>query len=54
MAVLAYVPKLKRCLGLAFSEHFLHFHIVTKFQCHTFFLSQNIKQNVLLSFYLNN
>ena len=26
----------------------------TKFQCHTLFLSQNIKQNVLLSSYLDN
>ena len=25
----------------------------TKFQCHTLFLSQDIKQNVLLSFYLD-
>ena len=27
---------------------------MTKFQCHAFFPSENIKQNVLLSFYLDN
>ena len=27
---------------------------LTKFQCHTFFPSQDIKQNVYLSFYLDN
>ena len=27
---------------------------LTKFQCHAFFPSENIKQNVLLSFYLDN
>ena len=63
MAVLFYLPRLKRSLGLAFGANFLHdfFHknvpylILyqwTKFQCHTFFPSQDIKQNVLLSSYL--
>ena len=63
MAVLGYLPKLKRDLGLAFGAHFLHFSIKnvlylslyqwTKFQCHTFSPSQDIKQNVLLSSYLD-
>ena len=63
MAVLGYLAKLKRGLWLAFGVHFLHdfsieiFHILhqwTKFQCHTLFLSQDIKQNVLLSSHLDN
>ena len=29
-------------------------HLWTRFQCHTFFPSQDIKQNVFLSSYLNN
>ena len=60
MAVLGYLAKLKRGLGPAFGAHFLHdfsikifFCLIlyqwTKFQCHTFFSSQNIKQNMLLS-----
>ena len=59
MAVLGYLPKLKRGLGLAFGEHFLHDFSIkaflqwTKFQCYTFFPSQDIKQNVLLSSYLD-
>ena len=50
-------------LGLAFGAHFLHdfpqnvFYLIpyqlAKFQCHTFFSSQYIKQNVLLSSYLD-
>ena len=63
MAVLFYLPRSKRSLGLAFGAHFLHdvFHknvpyLVlyqwTKFPWHSFFPSQNIKQNVLLSSYL--
>ena len=57
MAVLGYLPKLKKDLGLAFGTNFqLIFHKNfpysmlyqwTKFQCHTFFPSQDIKQNVL-------
>ena len=63
MIVLGYLPKLKRSLGLAPGAHFLYdfFHKnvpylilyrLTKFKCHTFFPSQDIKQNVLLSSYL--
>ena len=58
MAVLCYLPKLKRGLGLAFGEHFrddfstkmfliLILYQWTKFKCHTFFPSQDVKQNVL-------
>ena len=65
MAVLGYLAKLKRGLGLPFGAHFLHDFSIkkvpylilyqwTKFQCHTLFLSQDIKQNVLLSSYLDN
>ena len=64
MAVLGYLPKLKRGLGLAFGAYFLHDFFYknvpylilcqqTKFQCHTFSPSQDIKQNVLLSSYLD-
>ena len=60
MAVLGDLPKLKRGLGPAFGAHFLHdfsikifFYLIlyqwTKFQCHTFFSSQDIKQNMLLN-----
>ena len=65
MAVLEYLPKLKKGLGLTFGAHFQHnfsnknvpyliLYIWTKFQCHTFFPSQDIKQNVSLSSYLDN
>ena len=64
MAVLGYLAKLKRGLGVAFDAHFLHDIFVknipylilyqwTKFQYHTFFLSQDIKRNMLLSSYLD-
>ena len=63
MAVLGYIAKLKRDLGLAFGAHFPHdFSIkmslfntqtIEKFQCHTLFLSQDIKQNAPLSSYLD-
>ena len=64
MAVLGYLEKLKRELWLVFGAHFLHGFSIknvpylilfqwTKFQCHTLFLSQDIKQNVSLSFYLD-
>ena len=64
MSFLGYVPKLERGLGLAFGAHFLHdfFHknvsyliicLWAKFQCHTVFPSQDIKQNVLLSSYFD-
>ena len=53
MAVLGYLPKLKRDLEPAFGAHFLHdFYIKVfliyyfidrqNFQCHTFFPSQDI------------
>ena len=64
MAVLGYLPKLKGGLKLAFGAYFLHdfsikmfFYLIlyewAKFQCHTSFPSQDIKQNVLLSFYID-
>ena len=64
MAFFSYLLKLKRDLRLAFGAHFLHdfFHKIvsylilyqwTKFQCHDLLLSQDIKQNVLLSSYLD-
>ena len=56
MAVLGYLPKLKRGLGLASDAHFCMIFqetcslfnalSIAKFQCHTFFPSQDIKQNV--------
>ena len=63
MAVLGYLPKSKRSLGLVFKAHFLHdlfiknvpyfiLYQFTKLQCHTLFSSQGIKQNVSLSSYL--
>ena len=61
MAVLGYLAKLKKGLRIAFGPYFLHDFSIklilyqwTKFQYHTFFLSQDIKQNVLLSSYLDN
>ena len=36
------------------SVPYLILYQLTKFQCHIFFLSQDIKQNVLLSSYLDN
>ena len=65
MAVLGYLPKSKRDLGLAFGAHSLHVFfdknipllilcLWKKLQCRTFFPSQDIKQNVLLSSYLDN
>ena len=60
MAVLSYLPKLKSGLELAFGAHFLHdfstnvsyliLCLWTNFQCHTFFPSQDIKQNVKFLF----
>ena len=59
MAVLGYLPKLKRSLGVAFGAHFQHdffFHKnvpylilyqLTKLQCPNFFPSQDVKQKVL-------
>ena len=61
MAVLGYLPKLKRVLGLGFGAYFLHDFSIkmflikySVFQCHNFFPSQYIKQNVLLRSYLDN
>ena len=61
MTVLGYLAKLKRGLLLVhifcmiFRENvsYLILYQWTKFQWHTFFLSQDIKQDVLLSSYLD-
>ena len=63
IAVFGYLATLRMGLGLAFDAHFLHDFSInvpylilyqwTKFQCHTLFLSQDIKQNVLLSSYFD-
>ena len=64
LAVLDYLPKSKKGAGTrfwgTFSAWFLHenapystLYQWEKFQCHTFFPSQDIKQNVSLSSYLN-
>ena len=60
MAVLRYLLKLKRSLGLAFGANFLHKNVpylilyqLTKIQCHSFFLLKISKQNALSS-YLDN
>ena len=63
MAVLGYLPKLKRGLGLAFGAYFLYDFSLQMFLFYTmpmekvsmsyFFPSQDIKQNVLLSSYLD-
>ena len=63
MTVLGYLPNLKRGLGLAFGAHFQYYFSIKMFlntlsidkvQCYIFFLFQDIKQNVLLSSYLDN
>ena len=59
------ITKIKKWFGLAFGAHFMHYfsiifffylipYIWTKFQGHTFFSSQDMKQNMLLSSYLDN
>ena len=64
MAVLGYLPKLKRGLRPASGTHFLHDFLIKiflieysinghNFQCHNFFPSQDTRQNVLLSSYLS-
>ena len=63
MAVLGYLAKLKRDPGLAFGVHFLHVFSVNMFLINFLsmdkvsvshlFLFQDIKQNVLLSSYLD-
>ena len=62
-SVLGFLPKQKRGLGLDFGAQistgfhknvpYLILYQWTKFQCHTFLPSQNIKPNVLLSSYLD-
>ena len=54
MAVLGYLPKLKMGFGIAFGAYFLHDFSIKTLQCQTFFPFQDIKQNVLLSSYLDN
>ena len=63
MAVLGYLPNLKRGLGLAFGAHFQYYFSIKiflnnlsidKVQCYIFLPSQDIKHNVLLSSYLDN
>ena len=59
MAVLGYLPKLKRGFGLAFGAHFLHdfailFYLfnaqsMDKFSMSSLYPSQDIKQNVLFN-----
>ena len=63
-AVLGYLPKLKKGLGLAFGIHFLHDSSIIMFFVEysinwqsfnvNFFPPQKIKQNVSLSSYLHN
>ena len=63
MAILGYLAKLKIGQGLALGAHFLQcFHknipyVILyqwkKFQCRTLFPSQDMKQNVLLTSYLD-
>ena len=61
MAVLGYLPKLERGLGLAFAVHFLHdSSIKTLFIWYSIYgqgfnviPSQDIKKNVLLNSYLD-
>ena len=63
MAVLGYLPKLKTGLALAFDTHFLHDFCIKMFFFNTLsmdkvsisyrFPSQDIKQNVLKSSYLD-
>ena len=60
MTILGYLAKLKRGLGLAFGAHFLHDFFVKMFLTSLsmdkvsvwHLLSQDIKQNVLLSSHL--
>ena len=61
MAVLGYLSKFIKDLGLTFGAHFVHdknvFYLIlyqwTKFQYHSFSLSQDTKQNMLLTSYLH-
>ena len=64
MTGLGYSPKLKRGMGLAFNAHFWHdffiniffifFLSIDKVSIPYLFPAQDIKQNVLVSFYLDN
>ena len=65
MIFLGYLSKLKMSLKLVFGAYFLHdfrlknvsyltFYLSRKFQFIPFFPSQDIKQNVILGFYLYN
>ena len=63
VAVLGYLPNLKRVLGLASGAHFQYYFSIKMFlntlsidkvQCDIIFPSQDIRQNVLLSSYLDN
>ena len=51
MAVLGYFLKLKGS-GTSFNAYLILI-LWTKFRCHTFFPSQDIKKNVLISSYLD-
>ena len=63
MAILDYLAKLKRSGASFWCKFYARFFLKnvpyltlyqwTKFQCHTLFVSQDIKQNVLLSSYLD-
>ena len=63
MAVVGYLQKLKRGLGLASGAHFLHDFSIELFLINTLYMdkvsmsylfpSQDIKQNMLLSSYLD-
>ena len=64
MAVLGYFSKIKKESGASFwctlsawffrkNVPYLILYQWTKFHCHTFFLSQDIKQNMLFSSYLD-
>ena len=58
MAVLSHLPNLKRGLGAHFQYYssikmFLNALSIDKVQCYIFFPSQDIKQNMLLSSYLD-
>ena len=63
MTVLGYLSNLKRGPELAFGAHFQYYFSIKMFlntlsidkvQCYIFFPSEDIKQNVLLSSYLDN
>ena len=60
IAILDYLAKLKRLSGASFWCKFFLMDVLylilyqwTKFQCHTSFVSEDIKHNVLVSSYLD-